>query len=101
MDLITRYSNNGTVLDDLRQAREGVLSRAEEDEPELGGEYRASGPPRAVAARLTAEGVQAVVDGYRAGETARELAERFSISESSVKRLVRQAGCRKRRVPTN
>lgn len=42
-----------------------------------------------------------MLDGYRAGETARELAERFSISESSVKRLVRQAGCRKRRGPTN
>jgi hypothetical protein len=93
--------NNGTVLDDLEQTREGLLSRTEEDEPELGGGLRASGPPRAVARRLAANGVQAVVDGYRAGETARELADRFSISESSVKRLVRQAGCRKRRVPTN
>lgn len=101
VDLITRYLNNGTVLDDLRQTREGLLSRTEEDEPELGGDLRASGPPRAVARRLAANGVQAVVDGYRAGETARELADRFSISESSVKRLVRQAGCRKRRVPTN
>jgi DNA-directed RNA polymerase specialized sigma24 family protein len=101
VDLIVRYLNNRTVLDDLRRAREELLSPAEEDEPELGGDLRASGPPRAVARRLTAEGVQAVVDGYRAGETARELAERFSISESSVKRLVRQAGCRKRRVPTN
>lgn len=55
--LIVRYLNNGTVLDDLRQAREGFLSRTEEDEPELGGDLRASGPPRAVARRLTAEGV--------------------------------------------
>jgi transposase len=39
--------------------------------------------------RLTAEDVQAVVNGYRAGKTARELAERFSISDSSVTRLLR------------
>jgi acetyl-CoA acetyltransferase len=43
----------------------------------------------AVADRLAADGIQAVVDGYRAGETARELAERFKISTSSVKRLGR------------
>jgi hypothetical protein len=84
VDLIARCSNNPALLDDLRQAREGVLSRGEDDEPELGGEHRASRPPRAVAARLAAEGVQAVLDGYRAGATALDLAERFSISESSV-----------------
>lgn len=47
----------------------------------------------------TADGIQAVVDGYRAGGTARELAERFKISTSSVKRLVRRAGCRRRGMP--
>jgi hypothetical protein len=96
---MTRYSKNPTLLDDLRNAREPVLDPGVEDEPELGGEHRASGPSRAVAARLTAEGVQAVVDGYRAGATACELAERFSISESSVKRLLRRVGCRKRSLP--
>jgi transposase len=52
-----------------------------------------------VADRLAADGIQAVVDGYRAGETARELAERFKISTSSVKRLVRRAGCSKHGTP--
>jgi hypothetical protein len=33
---MTRYSNNPTLLDDLRHAREVVLSRDEDDEPELG-----------------------------------------------------------------
>jgi predicted DNA binding protein len=31
--------------------------------------------------------------------TARELAQKFSISDSSVKRILRQAGARKRRGP--
>jgi DNA-directed RNA polymerase specialized sigma24 family protein len=98
---MTRYSNNPTLLDDLRYAREVVLSQNEDDEPELGRQRRASGRRWAMAHRLTAEDVRAVVSGYRAGRTARELAERFSVSESSVKRLVRRAGCRKRGVPPN
>jgi DNA-directed RNA polymerase specialized sigma24 family protein len=64
----------------------------------LDGERRANGRRWAVAHRLAADDLQAVVDSYRAGATARELAGRFSISESSVKRLVRRAGCRKRGV---
>jgi DNA-directed RNA polymerase specialized sigma24 family protein len=99
VDLITRYSNNPTLLDDLRNAREAVLGPRREDEPDLGGELRANGRRWALAHRLAASDRQAVVDGYRAGATARELAERFSISESSVKRLLRQAGCRKRGAP--
>lgn len=99
MEVVTRYSNNPTLLDDLRNARETVLDPVGEDEPELGGEHRANGQRWALAHRLTAEDVWAVVNGYHAGRTARELAERFSVSESSVKRLVRWAGCRKRGVP--
>lgn len=37
MEVVTRYSNNPTLLDDLRHARELMLSRDEDDEPELGG----------------------------------------------------------------
>lgn len=99
VEVTTRYSNNSTLLDDLRQVHEVVLSRDKQDEPELGEQHRASGRRWAMAHRLTAEDVQAVVNGYRAGRTARELAERFSVSESSVKRLVRRAGCRKRGLP--
>lgn len=42
-EMWTRYSNNPTVLDDLRRAREAMLSPDEDDEPELGGERRANG----------------------------------------------------------
>jgi DNA-directed RNA polymerase specialized sigma24 family protein len=92
---MTRYSNNPTLLDDLYHVRETVLCPGT-DEPELGGERRASGRRRAVANRLAADDVQAVVNGYRAGMTARELADSFKINQSSVKRLLRRAGCRKR-----
>jgi hypothetical protein len=35
---MTRYSNNPTLLGDLKNARQTVLAQAEDDEPELGGE---------------------------------------------------------------
>jgi DNA-directed RNA polymerase specialized sigma24 family protein len=99
VEVMTRYSNNPTLLDDLKTARQAVLAPDENDEPELGGECRANGRRWAVAHRLAADDLQAVVDGYGAGMTARELAESFQVSESSVKRLLRRAGCRKRGVP--
>lgn len=93
---MTRYSNNPTLLDDLRNARESVLDPVGEDEPELGGEHRANGRRWALAHRLAPRDRQAIMNGYRGGATVRELAERFSISESSVKRVLRRAECRKR-----
>lgn len=100
MELLTRYSNNSTLLDDLRYARQAAVSVDEDDEPQLGGERRAVGTRRwAVADRLSVDGLREVVECYRDGMTARELAEKFSISHSSVKRILRRAGARKRRKP--
>lgn len=97
MELITRYSNNSTLLDDLRHARQAAVSVDEDDEPELGGERRARNTRRwAVADRLPADALAEMADCYRAGMTACELAEKFSISHSSVKRILRRAGARKR-----
>lgn len=100
MELLTRYSNNSTLLDGLRHARQAATSPDENDEPELGGDrLAAGGRPWAVADRLTAGELRELVACYGAGMTARELAEKFSISHSSVKRILRKAGARKRRKP--
>lgn len=96
LELMTRYSNTPALLDDLRNVREPVLDPGGEDQPELGGEHWANGRGWALAHRLTPSDRQAVVDGYQAGATAREPAERFSISQSSVKRILRWAERRKR-----
>jgi Mor family transcriptional regulator len=40
-----------------------------------------------------------MVECYRAGMIIRDLAEKFSVSPSSVKRILRRAGARKRRKP--
>jgi hypothetical protein len=51
VEVMTRYSSNPTLLDDLRNAREEVLPPGKEDEAELGGERRANGRRWAVAHR--------------------------------------------------
>jgi transposase len=48
-----------------------------------------------VSDRLSETDLCSLVSGYRAGTTARELAEQFNISKSSVKRLLREQGIRR------
>jgi DNA-binding transcriptional regulator LsrR (DeoR family) len=48
-----------------------------------------------VSDRLSEADLYGLVCGYRAGTTARELAEQFNISKSSVKRLLRERGVRR------
>jgi hypothetical protein len=100
VDLITRYSNNSAFLDDLRYARQAAMAPGGDDESDLGGEHRARAKSRwAVAERLTADELRTMVECYRAGMVVRDLAGTFSISPSSIKRILRQAGARKRRKP--
>lgn len=95
---MTRYSNNPTLLDDLRFASQAAMAPSGDDEPELGGDRRAQTTGRwAVADRLTADELRAMVECYRAGMIVGDLAEKFSISPSSVKRILRRAGASKRR----
>jgi transposase len=62
---------------------------------------RSEQPPRVwrVSDRLGEADICSLVSGYRAGTTARELAEQFNISKSSVKNLLRERGVR-RMAPT-
>lgn len=100
VEVITRYSNNPTVLDDLRFARQAAMAPSGDDEPELGGERRALATGRwTMADRMTADELRAMVESYRAGMIVRDLVEKFSISPSSVKNILRRAGARRRRKP--
>lgn len=46
--------------------------------------------------RFSAENLQVMVDLYSSGATAKEVAETFSIGLTSVKRILRNHGARKR-----
>jgi hypothetical protein len=66
-------------------------------EPETGYSVRSEQAPRVwrVSDRLSEADLCRLVCCYRAGTTARELAEQFNISKSSVKRLLRERGVRR------
>jgi DNA invertase Pin-like site-specific DNA recombinase len=51
--------------------------------------------------RFCAEELQAMVDLYRLGVTARQVAEQFGIGLTSVKRVLREHGVRRRILPSS
>lgn len=96
MDLLIAYSKRLDLLSELVGAVERV--RVEDGErPETGRSVRSGQAPRVwrVSDRLDEADLCNLVSGYRAGTTARELAEQFNISKSSVKRLLREHGIRR------
>lgn len=48
--------------------------------------------------RFSSEDLQTMIDLYRPGTTARQVAERFGVSLRSVKRLLHQRGVRRERI---
>jgi DNA-directed RNA polymerase specialized sigma24 family protein len=99
VELLRRYSNR----DDLLKPLISVMQHLREDapaEPEEAQLTSADGSaPHAwqVSDRLTTSDVETLIKSYLAGSTIAALAERQSISVSSVKRLLRQHGARKQR----
>ena len=98
VELLRRYSNR----DDLLKPLVSVMERVHEETPAtpheappLASDYRPGPPRRQVSERLTAEDIKTLVSAYLAGSTIRELAERYGLGTTSVKRLLRQHGARK------
>lgn len=96
MDLLIAYSKRLDLISELvnavaRLRGNGAL------EPERGVSVRSEQPPRVwrVCDRLSETDVCGLVASYRAGMNADVLAEQFKISESSVKRLLREHKARR------
>jgi hypothetical protein len=94
VELLRRYSNR----DDLLKPLVSLLERINEERltgDEEGQLVSADGPiPRAwqVSDRLSPADIKTLVTSYLAGSTLRVLAEQYSISTTSVKRLLREHG---------
>jgi len=89
--LVRAYSKRPDVLEDLDQAVRQLDKASAEPAPERAS-VRSSGRVgrvHAVADRLTAEQVAAIIQRFRAGRAKHVLADEYGISLSSVKRLVR------------
>ena len=92
MDLLGRYSNQPYLLQKLSR----VLERAADgDRSNLVGVVdRAPRPPRLAQDRLTSEDVDELIAAFKAGTPQHVLAERYSLGETTVQRLLRARGVR-------
>ena len=96
MDLLIAYSKRLDRVSELVSAVERVRV-GDGQKPGAGHSVRSDQAPRVwrVSDRLDEADLRSLVSGYSAGTTARELAEQFHISKSSVKRLLRERGIRR------
>lgn len=95
MDLLSRYSNRQAQLDGI----EDVLARiAENDQTDLPGIGASEMRTRwwSMADRLSAADIETLAERYRSGVKAAHLAVEYNISLSSVRRLLRARGVRRR-----
>ena len=91
VDLIGSYSNRQDLADTLVSAVT-QLRKAQARPGEQVSSVRSAQSPRGwrVGDRLSAADTEQLVAAFTAGTSKRKLAERYGISESSVKRLIRQ-----------
>jgi hypothetical protein len=94
VDLIGTYSNHRNRADLLKRTRqwlsEGQQARIEDPKVSVRAMPKAI-VPRRVVDRLGEEMVRELVEARQAGAKLRELVERYEVSESSPKRLLRAA----------
>jgi hypothetical protein len=99
VELLRRYSNRGDLLDDLNRALarlDGRAMAAADEEPldDLVSACQCNPRERLLSERLTPRDMAAMLERYRSGESAHELAVAYKIGETSLKRLVKLHGGR-------
>lgn len=95
VDLLSAYSNRQAQLEGM----EDVLARiAESDKADLPGIGASEARTRwwSMTDRLSAAEIETLAERYRSGVKAAHLAAEYNISLSSVKRLLRARGVRRR-----
>jgi predicted DNA binding protein len=90
------YSKRSDLLSELVSAVERLQVK-DSRTADTGRSVRSEQAPRVwrISDRLTEADIRSLVSSYRAGTTARELAEQFEISKSSVKQILRERGIRR------
>jgi hypothetical protein len=90
-----RYSNRSDLLEQLRRVAV-ILSDGGQDDG-AGGEVTAVCVTRSrwLRDRFSSDDLQAMIDLYRSGTTAKQVAEKFGVSLRSVKRLLHRHGVRR------
>lgn len=97
MELVRRYSNCADLLGRLAVAVSGARRRSEQGhEPSDAAWGRTPGERLRVCDRLTDGDIETLIADFLAGTFKRVLAERYRIGLSSVKRILRKHGVRRR-----
>jgi hypothetical protein len=98
VEVLKAYSHPSSLLYDLRTTWQIVTNQdSSDDYPVLGSQASDSESPQrwSKADRLAAADVQAIIDLYTGGVAGPDLAAKFGISLSSVRRLLREHGVRR------
>jgi hypothetical protein len=95
VELCRRYSNRPDLLNPLVSVLNKIKSDTPDNEPDVA--YVRGNEPGVwrITDRLAPSDVDILIKSYQAGSTARLLAERYSVSTATVKRLLREHGVRK------
>ncbi len=98
VDLVGSYSNRFDLRERLQRAIMILLEKASQgDEHGSSGDGGVRSTTRwwSLRDRFSPEDLQIMIDLYKAGTTAKQVAEKFSVSVRSVTRLLRQYGVRR------
>jgi DNA invertase Pin-like site-specific DNA recombinase len=97
VELVRLYSNRADLQERLAEAVSGARGRCEHDrEPSEAAWGRTPGERLRVRDRLTDGDIETLIADFLAGTSKRALAERYEIGMSSVKRILRKHGARRR-----
>ena len=101
MDLLVASSNRSDLREKLQQVAvilSEEASRDDEPDSSAGGEVRSATRWWSLRDRFSSEDLQFMIDLYRSGTTARQIAEKFGVSVRSVTRLLHKHGMRRDRI---
>jgi Helix-turn-helix domain of resolvase len=90
-----RYSNRPDLLEQLRKVAALLSDGGQDDGAGAKVTTECVIRSRRLRDRFSLDDLQVMIDLYRSGSTARQVAEKFGISLSSVKRLLHQHGVRR------
>ncbi|MGH3938558.1 MAG: sigma factor-like helix-turn-helix DNA-binding protein [Pseudonocardiaceae bacterium] len=95
MDLLRRYSNRPDLLGPLVSILRRVTDPAEDGHETVTTIEGRTASPDYVREKLTEQQMTELIAAYRSGTTARELAERYGVHVSTVKKRLRRCGTRR------
>jgi DNA invertase Pin-like site-specific DNA recombinase len=97
VEVVRRYSNRSDLLEQLRKMAMIMADRGRYGEAGMTVEINTASANRSrrLRDRLSPEDHQTIIDLYRSGTRVRQIAEKFSVSLRSVKRLLREHGIRR------